>query len=122
MSTPAGWYSNPENDTEERYWTGTEWASDTRPSTVPQTMSADHRKHQLAQVVAQHVAGGARVESQTDYQAILVMGKPVNHLLHFLIGLLTCGLWWIVWIVLAVSGGENRYVLAVDEWGHIQRR
>ena len=85
-------------------------------------MSAERRKQQLAQVVAQHVAAGSRVESQTDYQAILVTGKNVNHLLHFLIGLFTCGAWWLVWLILAFATGEKRHVIAVDEYGYIQRR
>jgi hypothetical protein len=122
MSTPAGWYPNPDGGDQERYRNGQEWASETRSRPVPQIMNADQRKHQLAQVVAQQVAAGARVENQTDYQVVLVAGKNVNHLLHFLIGVLSCGLWWIVWIVLALSGGEKRYVIAVDEYGYIQRR
>ena len=69
------------------------------------------------------MAGGARVESQSDYQAVLVKGKPVNHVLHLILTLVTCGLWGIVWIVMAIVGGEKRSMASVDDFGnvHVQR-
>jgi hypothetical protein len=30
------------------------------------------------------------------------LAKPLNHVLHFLIGLFTFGAWWLVWLVLAM--------------------
>lgn len=61
----------------------------------------------------------ARIESQSDYQAVLVTGQKVNHLLHFLVGLFTLGVWWIVWLILALSGGEKRHIVQVDEYGNV---
>jgi hypothetical protein len=49
----------------------------------------------------------------------MVKGKPVNNVLHFFIGLFTLGVWWLVWIVLALTGGEKREMLTVDEWGNV---
>jgi hypothetical protein len=37
------------------------------------------------------------------------MAKDLNHVLHFLIGLATCGAWWLVWAVLAMRG-TRRFV------------
>jgi hypothetical protein len=83
--------------------------------------SPEERKAALAQHVASAVATqGARVESQSDFQAVLVTGKKVNHLLHFLIGLFTLGLWWIVWIILAIVGGEKRHLIQVDDYGNVR--
>ena len=30
METQAGWYPDPQDAKQERYWTGSEWSSDTR--------------------------------------------------------------------------------------------
>lgn len=35
------------------------------------------------------------------------------------VGLLTCGAWWIVWLFLAISGGEFRRMVTVDEFGNV---
>ena len=76
------------------------------------------RKETLARQIQMAVTRGGRVESQSDTNAVMVTGKPVNHLLHFFIGVFTCGLWWIAWLILAVTGGEKREMITVDDWGN----
>lgn len=80
--------------------------------------TADERKEALARAIHTQVAQGARVESQSDYSAVLVKGHRPNHLLHFFIGLITLGIWWVVWIALVLIGGEKRMAVSVDEWGN----
>jgi hypothetical protein len=80
--------------------------------------SAEERKELLARTVAAQVAGGARVESQSDFQAVIVKGKPVNHVLHLILSLVTLFTWAIVWIALAIFGGEKRSMVTVDEYGN----
>jgi hypothetical protein len=60
-----------------------------------------------------------RVESSTDFSAVLVQGRPVNHVLHAILTIFTCLLWGIVWLVLSLTGGEKRYQLIVDEFGNV---
>lgn len=80
----------------------------------------NERRELLAQEVGQHVRQGYRVESQTDYQAIVVRGRRPNHLLHFIIGLVTLGFWWLfVWLPVAAFAGEKRRVLNVDAYGNV---
>lgn len=79
----------------------------------------DERKHLLAQALQTQVVGGGRIESQSDYQAVVITGKKVNHLLHFLVGFFTFGLWWLVWLALAIFGGEKRNLVSVDEFGNV---
>ncbi len=81
---------------------------------------ADHesRRQRQADAVAREVMRGAKVESDADYQAVLVSGDRVNHLLHFIVGIFTCGWWWIVWIFFALTGGEKRYIVRTDEFGN----
>jgi len=90
------------------------------PETVPPSKkTVEERKAILAQQIQMAVVQGGRVESQSENMAVIVTGKPVNHLLHFLVGVFTCGLWWIAWLVIAITGGEKRQVITVDEFGNV---
>ncbi|RZI82220.1 MAG: hypothetical protein EOO67_18140 [Microbacterium sp.] len=89
---------------------------------IPQRMADDQRSAVLAQAVFAEVARGCRIETQAPFQAVLVAGKPVNHLLHFLVGAATCGFWWLAWAIIAVTGGESRLVLQIDDYGQILRQ
>lgn len=79
--------------------------------------TTEERKEILAQHIANLVAQGRRVESQGDFQAVMVRGNKVNHVLHLILTLVTLGLWVIIWLVLALSGGEKREIVKIDEWG-----
>ena len=90
-------------------------------ATQPAQVAPEVRRQILAQAVASAVVTqNARVESQSDYQAVLVTGHPVNHILHFLISIFTCGLWVFVWLILATTGGTKRQMIYVDEWGYVR--
>lgn len=89
------------------------------PEAVSSRKTSDERKELLARAIQTQIAGGARVESQSDYQAVLIKGSKPNHLLHFFIGFLTFGLWWLVWAGIAIFGGEKRTVAQVDEFGNV---
>lgn len=84
-------------------------------------MNDQERKTSLARHVADASRSGWRVESQSDYQAVIVKGKRPNHILHLLLTIFTLGLWAIVWIVLAIASHERRKVLSVDESGNVSR-
>ena len=87
-------------------------------TSTPLRKSADERKEALGRAVHTQVAQGARVESQGDYQGILVKGHRPNHVLHLILGFVTFGLWWVVWLALVAFGGEKRMSVNVDEWGN----
>ena len=80
--------------------------------------SVDERKQILSRQIGSLLTQGRRVESQSDFQAVLLWGHAVNHVLHLIITLVTVGLWVIVWIALVVLGGEKRELVQVDEWGN----
>lgn len=92
------------------------------PSAAPERKTAEQRKAALAQMIANVSAQGYRVESQQDYQAIIVRGKPINHALHIIVSLLTVGIWLIGYAVIAATGGEKREMVQVDEWGNVSRQ
>ncbi|MDE2815077.1 MAG: hypothetical protein OXK81_00040 [Chloroflexota bacterium] len=84
--------------------------------------SETQRKSALANHIAQEVPKGWRVESQGDFQAVMVKGKRPNHLLHVILSVLTAGFWLIVWLCVVVFGGEKRQMLTVDEFGNVTKQ
>jgi uncharacterized membrane protein len=78
----------------------------------------EQRKQALAERVAREVKSGGRVESQSDFQAVIVNGKRPNHLLHLILTCITLGVWSLVWLG-AVICGEKRRVVAVDTFGNV---
>lgn len=88
----------------------------TSPPSSQKTMM--ERKEILARQIQMSVASGRRVESQSDTNAVFVKGKDVNHVLHVILSVLSCGLWLPVWLILIVTGGEKREMVTVDEWGN----
>lgn len=90
---------------------------------VAQESSAEktpaERKELLARTIQGQVAAGGRIESQSDFQAVIVTGKPLNNVLHLILTLVTFGLWAPVWIALAIFGGEKRSMITVDDFGNV---
>jgi hypothetical protein len=88
------------------------------PAPMQEPKTPDERKALLAQAVANSVHEGWRVESQTDFQAVMARGHRPNHILHLILTIVTLGIWAIVWILLTLLGGEKRAVVSVDEYGN----
>jgi hypothetical protein len=123
QETPAGWFQDPNVPNQQRYWDGSTWTDQTKTAEAAISTtkrSTDERKALLAQQLQSAAARGMRVESQSDFQAVMVEGQPVNHVLHAIITIFSCGLWGIVWIILAITGGEKRAMVVVDEFGNVQ--
>lgn len=127
-----GWYP-VEGRAEPMYWNGTQWIENA-PQVTPQSAFAppnpsynrsttpvddDERRRILADQIHSYIAVGARLEYRDDFKAILIQGQPVNHILHGVITLLTCGLWLIVWIILLLTNQEKRNLISVDEFGNV---
>jgi Protein of unknown function (DUF2510) len=122
-SPPPGWYPDPNAGGANlmRYWDGAAWTDRVSEGSEVNTTrrTADERKAMLAQQLQTAAARGRRIESQSEFQAVLVEGKPVNNVLHALLTIFTCLLWGIVWIVLSLTGGEKREMVVVDEFGNV---
>src|ERR1700729_907516 len=117
-SPPPGWYPDPNAGGANlmRYWDGAAWTDRVSEGSEVNTTrrTADERKAMLAQQLQTAAARGRRIESQSEFQAVLVEGKPVNNVLHALLTIFTCLLWGIVWIVLSITGGEKREMVVGD--------
>lgn len=93
------------------------------------------RKRRLNERVQENILrGGARVQSQSEFDAVIVTGKRANHVLHLLLTLalffvgfffvgpfsLILALGWIVvWMGVAGWSGEKRAGLTVDKFGAV---
>jgi hypothetical protein len=112
MAQP-GWYPVPTGG--QRYFDGTAWTNHI-------ALSDAERVDRLGQAVAYEVSRGWRVESLSTYQAILVSGHQVNHVAHLLGVLVSCGFWFIGWIIaMAMAPPEQRMTLRVDAQGNVVR-
>jgi hypothetical protein len=85
----------------------------------PAYPTPEQRYAVLMQKVHAEIGHGARVQSQDWTSAVLVYGKPVNHVLHAILTVFLLGLWLFVWIPVAILGGERREQVIVDEWGRV---
>lgn len=83
-------------------------------------LPAEQRTRILQDAILYHLGPGGRVVAQTPTTAVLVIGKPVNHVLHLLLTVVLCGLWLPVWVIAMVSGGEKRREVSVDEFGQVR--
>jgi hypothetical protein len=79
----------------------------------------EERKALLARAVAGEVRGGWHVQSQTDYQAVLVKGKRTSHGVHIFLSLITLGLWLPVWGILWYLNRDQHRVVDVDAYGNV---
>jgi hypothetical protein len=86
-------------------------------------MTTVDRRTQLNREVEAWVRDGYRVETQGDTQAVMLKGHRPNHILHLILTLVTLGAWAIVWILVAIFGGERRRLIVVDDEGttHVSR-
>ena len=85
--------------------------------TAPVPVTPEERRQIVDGAVNQFIAGGWRVESRSEFQAVFVKGHRTNNTLHLILSIVTVGLWIPVWILLAILGGEKRQIVSVDEYG-----
>jgi hypothetical protein len=128
---PEGWEPRPQGEGSERptepQWPsqGPQWGTQPpqperwqpRPpeQIPPQQLSDDERRAWLAQQVDEHVRQGWQIESRTENLASSRFGKPINHVLHLLLTLVTCGVWVLVWIYLAMFQGEKHKTISTRD-------
>lgn len=94
--------------------------SDLPPNPDPTPPTAAERTAILTEAVREQVARGGVVERQTADEAVVVVGKPVNHFVHLFLAILTGGIWLAVWIFFALTQGPKRRSIRVDEQGQVQ--
>ena len=113
-----------------RRWSGRQWAEATysafpkrlsRPrdwETYPE-LSEPRRERLLELAVDLEVLAGGRVVNRSSDGVTLAYQRSVTHVGHFILTLVTGGLWGFVWIAVILSRGENVIRYEVDRWGNI---
>ena len=96
-----------------------ETAETTAPTAADREVTTEERKSSLARAVATEVRDGWHVQSQTDFQAVLVKGKRTSHGLHLFLSFVTVGIWLIVWPVVWFLNRDQHRVIDVDPYGHV---
>lgn len=83
----------------------------------------DERLSRLSRLISTRTLEGFSVvdRNEREVSAVLVKpGKPVNHVLHAVVSIFTCGLWAIVWIVLSMTQRrELRVRVGIDPYGNL---
>jgi hypothetical protein len=113
---PADWYPDPTGARAQRYFDGSEWTDH-----YTATLSLEQRSAILEEAIASHYPW-ARVESRTPTQAVLFLGGGVSAAAHVVCALLTiftCGLFGIIWLIVAATSPERRAYIAVDSYGNV---
>jgi hypothetical protein len=82
-------------------------------------VTADKRERLLAKAVTEELMRGGVVYQQQPLSAVLGHKRPVSHLLHFVLTVLTLGIWSTVWLIMAIARREDRIRLDVDDWGNV---
>lgn len=81
-------------------------------------VTTEDRKEILNDRIVGAVRNGYQVESQSDFQGVMLKGKRPNHILHLILTIFTGGLWGLfVWLPLAIFKHEKRIVIVVDQQG-----
>lgn len=100
-TVPAGWYPDPDNHTgfryggvpSMRYFDGVQWTENRAPM----------QRRQAAQAPQQPIIVAQQFAPPTP--PVVVYNSGTNHGLHFVLTLLTCGMWLPVWIIIVIVNG-----------------
>jgi hypothetical protein len=115
---PPGWHPDPSGARRQRYFDGSEW---TEHYAAPARLSLEQRSELLEEAIFNHYRG-ARIESRSPTQAVLLLGGGVSGAMHVVFALLTiftCGLFGIIWLIVAATAHERRAYVAVDPYGNV---
>nr|WP_317631131.1 hypothetical protein [uncultured Flavobacterium sp.] len=83
----------------------------------------EEKFQRFSNIISTKTMQGFMVADRNDKALVAVLvkqGEKVNHLLHFLISCITCGVWVFVWAWLAlVKNKEQRVRISIDNAGNI---
>lgn len=111
--SPAGWYPDPDGRTVRRYFDGDEWTQHW------ETLDMPARREILQDVLVKHTGASTRVIAQSSTSATLVLGRDVNHVVHVLLVIFTCGIWLPFWLIAAGSMQPRTMHVNVDQYGTV---
>ena len=96
-----------------------------QPTWQPRPLSPQERVRLLDEAIASLAGQGGRLVARDEWTAVVLTGKPVNHVLHLILAICSIclgGIWVPVWLLITAVGGEHRQTLTVDQYGRVSRR
>lgn len=117
-----------------RRWSGRQWsvaAYSLHPDRLEVATPFGHQDHVDADKCRRAVALAVEDQVATNSATVVFDGpsgvvlsyrRPISHLGHALMTLITGGLWAVVWIPLALGRREDRVRLEADSWGNVWAR
>jgi hypothetical protein len=94
------------------------------PASVPSgVVTPEERSERLGRVISSKSLEGYFVIDRNEHSATAVLSRPgqqVNHVLHALITIFTCGLWVIPWLIMGLTKRkEERLRISIDQYGNL---
>ena len=90
---------------------------------VENSNNYEEKFQRFSNIISTKTMQGFMVADRNDKALVAVLVKPgekVNHLLHFLISVISCGFWLLVWAYLAlVKAKEQRVRISIDNGGNV---
>lgn len=87
-----------------------------------QNSDYEEKFQRFSNIISTKTLQGFMVADRNDKALVAVLvkqGEKVNHLLHFLMSCISCGLWVFVWLYLAlVKAKEQRIRVSIDGAGN----
>ena len=68
-------------------------------------------------VTGRMMTGHRRLIHRDTFHAVMLKGKPINHLLFLIAAPFTFGIGLLIWLYHIWRGGERREMMEVDEYG-----
>lgn len=89
----------------------------------PTKASPESRRETLNAAVNAAILQGGDVATQSDYSAVIRYGQQTNHLLHAVLTFFTCGVWALIWGLVALqhSAARQSVMIEVDTYGRVMR-
>jgi len=88
-----------------------------------EAISHEERLERLSRIVSTRTLEGWSVvdRNEQDVWAVLALPeKPVNHVLHAIISIFSCGAWALVWLIIALMHrNEQRVRISIDGYGNL---
>lgn len=79
------------------------------------------RRALLTSAIRTETRAGWRLESRTDFRAVLIRRRTGSPRLNIVLAVITLGLWLPIWGLLVLLREERELVITVDEWGFVMR-
>ena len=111
-------------------YTGQNWlpaAYSLRPDRLKQPQPLEHdalaedaqRERLLGQVVDDLTLQGCDVKLKSRFRVVVARRRPVSHVLHLILTVLTAGLWVPIWLIMAIARKDERTAYDVVRHGHV---